>query len=131
MTSNIQFNEIKSQEEFFTIFQGLCNIAEHAFNEFEMRTYEVSINDTNQICKDISYLMSITFVIMGMRGDYHSFRSKDTSPFLVEAQGVEYDQKYLYKMNDYFADRFNNALKKLEEINPEIHKSYMVVWKNY
>ncbi|MBT3417044.1 hypothetical protein HOE22_09765 [Candidatus Woesearchaeota archaeon] len=133
METNIQFNNIKNKEEFFLIFQGLCNIAESAFNQFEEQQFNNKNNENlSQISRHVSYLMSITFVIVGMRGGYLEFRDTDLiSPFFVEVDGVQYDQKYLYKMNDYFIDRFNRVLDILKEIDPEFYKSYSVVWKNY
>lgn len=133
MTTNIHFSEIKTREEFFTIFQGICNTAESAFNDFEKRiTNGVSAEDAYRLCKDASYLMSITFVIMGMRGDYAGFNDHALlSMFSVEIEGVQYDQKYLYKMNDYFHDRFSKVLELLKQVNPETYLSYKTVWSNY
>lgn len=134
MTPNIQFNEIKSQEEFFIIFQGICNIAEHAFNEFNKRyKHDIIAQDaSHRIFKDMSYLMSITFVIMGMRGDYSKFHDHTLlSMFSVEINGIQYNQSYLYKMNDYFHDRFSESLKMIQDINPETYLAYRTVWSNY
>lgn len=132
MSDIIQFNKIKSQEEFFGVFQGLCNIAESAFNEWENEYPDPTEMDRAQYVKGVSYLMSITFVIMGMRGNWTYFRDDEMFPvFFVEIDGIQYDQKYLYKMNDYFADRFNKILAVLEKIDPESHKVYQTVWRNY
>lgn len=132
MEVNIQFNNIKNKKEFFLTFQCLCNIAESAFNQFEEQFNNKNNENLSQISRHVSYLMSITFVIAGMRGAYSEFRDSDLiSPFFVEVDGVQYDQKYLYKMNDYFIDRFNRVLDILKETDPESYKSYSVVWKNY
>ena len=132
MPSDIKFNKISSQKEFFTVFQGLCDIAELAFNNFDEQFKNPRTVDAVEICRNISYLMSITFVIMGMRGDYSGFRDNNLlSPFFVEIDGVNYHQAYLYQMNDYFADRFNKVLSLLEKIDPESHKLYKAVWGKY
>lgn len=132
MSDAIQFNKIKSKEEFFLVFRGLCEIAESAFNKFDAQFQEVKREDAAQVRKGVSYLMSITFVVMGMRGDYDGFRDENLStPFFVEIDGVHYDQKYLYTMNDYFADRFNTVLNILKEVDLESYASYNVVWKNH
>lgn len=129
--TNIQFNNIKNKEEFFGVFQGLCNIAESAFNNFEKQAKDADF-PVSQIPRHISYLMSITFVIMGMRGDYGGFRDQDMlSAFFVEIDGVKYDQKYLYKMNDYFAERFGKTLEILKEKDLESYESYKFVWGKY
>ena len=88
MERNIQFNNIKNKEEFFLIFQGLCNIAESAFNQFDGQFNNKSSENLSQISRHVSYLMGITFVIVGMRGDYSEFRDSDLiSPFFVEIGG--------------------------------------------
>lgn len=128
--TNLQFDKIKSKEEFFTVFQGMCNIAESAFNSFD--TDVKNGLPASQISRHISYLMSITFVIMGMRGDYGGFRDEDMlRSFFIQIDGVEYDQQHLYKMNDYFANRFNKALDILKEADPEVYESYKTVWGKY
>lgn len=128
----VQFSKIKTQEEFFGVFQGLCNIAESAFNEWDKEFPNPTEMDRAQYAKGVSYLMSVTFVIMGMRGNWRYFRDDEMFPvFFVEIDGMQYDQKYLYKMNDYFADRFNKVLAILEKIDPESHKVYQTVWRNY
>lgn len=135
METEIQFQNIKTREEFFFIFQGICNVAENAFNQFEEEFKNINKDGLPKIlgyCKNLSYLMSITFVIMGMRGDYSKFRADENIyPFFVEKDDVMYDQKYLYKMNDYFAERFKNALSILENIDPVSAEPYKKVWTIY
>ncbi len=131
MEPTIKFSVIKNREEFFTVFQGLCNTAEAGFNKFHEDFPTPTEMDKNMYCKGASYLMSITFVVMGMRGDWPAFKNEEISPFFVDMDGVRYDQQYLYKMNDYFANRFNEVLAVLEKIDPESHKAYKTVWANY
>lgn len=134
MGDNILFQDITTKEEFFTLFQGLCNTAESAFNQFEKEYSDITKDDQYRVlgyCKNLSYLMSITFVIMGMRGDYSKFMVKEIQPFNLEKDGFVYDQKYLYKMNDYFAKRFNSALSVLESIDPASADPYKKVWATY
>jgi hypothetical protein len=133
MTDTISFKIIEDQKEFLIVFQGLCNIAESAFNKFDQRiTEDPSILLSPGICYSVSHLMGITFTIMGMRGDYDAFKDGEveTRSFYVEIDGVIYDQNYLYKMNDYFASRCNQMLAILEKNHPEIYKSYSNVWKS-
>lgn len=131
MEANIQFNNIKNKEEFFLIFQGLCNIAESAFNQFE-ENFNKNKEKTYRIPRHVFYLMSITHVITGMRGDYIEFHKNDQlSPFVVKIDEVIYDQRYLYKMNDYFLNRFNEVLDILKETDPESYRLYNMILKNY
>ncbi len=133
MGTEIQFQNIKNREEFFAVFQGLCNIAENAFYQFEEEFKDIK-DDQSQVlgyCKNLSYLMSITFVIMGMRGDYSKFRDDEIGPIFVEKDGIMYDQKYLYKMNDHFAARFNKALAILKNFDPTSAEPYRKVWSQY
>lgn len=134
MEPEIKFQNIKTREEFFSIFQGVCNIAENAFNQFEGEFQTMHKDDPARIlqyCKNLSYLMSITFVIMGMRGDYSKFIPDEVRPFFVEKEGLVYDQKYLYKMNDYFAERFNKALSILENIDILSAEPYKKIWAKF
>ena len=88
MTNTHQFDTVKTPEEFLSIFQGLCAIAEFAFNDFE-KQFETPVDrDAAAIRKSMSYLMSITFVIMGMRGDYAGFREGEfLKHFYVQVRG--------------------------------------------
>ncbi len=127
---------IDTQEDFLHFFQALCSTAELAFNRFE-ETYKDTQPGTEAYTsigyrKELSYLMSITFVITGLRGNYHAFRSNMIqSPFSVAENGTTYDQTYLYKMSDYFTYRFDAALATLERLDPEGHHAYLTVWKNF
>jgi hypothetical protein len=128
-----QFRGISTNEEFFTIFQGLCNIAEKSFNQFEGKFKNIETGDRStiiQYCRELSYLMSITFVIIGMRGNYPSFR-EGILVFYTEVDGVSYDQDYLYKMNDYFIERFDRILTVLKTIDPLISESYRKIWNGW
>lgn len=135
MTNTISFRKTESQQEYLLVFQGLCDIAESAFNKFdeEFKDKEISRYDAIGVRKNLTYLMSIVLVIMGMRGDYNAFKDGDVSSqsFNVEKDGVVYDQGYLYKMNDYFADRFYQALNLLKMVDPDAYKIYNAVWKSY
>jgi len=127
---NILIDKIKTSEEFFLVFNGLCKMAESSFNSFNEKDF--SGLGSKIIAKEISYLMSITFIIIGMRGEYSSFREDSlTSPFFVIIDGKEYNQDYLYKMNDYFTNRFDEALNKVKDLIPEYYESYITVWRNY
>ncbi|MCX6795853.1 MAG: hypothetical protein NT165_03985 [Candidatus Falkowbacteria bacterium] len=129
---NIQIEKIKNIEEFFLVFNGLCKIAESAFNRFDEEMSSSNPPSSNLVAKEVSYLMSITFVIIGMRGQYAGFRGGDDfTPFIVSIDGMEYDQKYLYKMNDYFTSRFDEVLGKVQELAPEYYEPYKLVWQNY
>jgi hypothetical protein len=123
-------DKLKTPEEFLFVFNGLCKIAESAFNNFDEKDF--SGLESKMIAKEISYLMSITFVIIGMRGGYSAFRDDAlSSPFFVIIEGKEYDQVYLYRMNDYFTNRFDEALNKVKDLIPEYYESYITVWRNY
>ncbi|MFZ2310944.1 MAG: hypothetical protein WAW11_05380 [Patescibacteria group bacterium] len=127
---NTSIDKINTPEEFFAVFNGLCKIAESAFNNFDKKDF--SELGSKIIAKEISYLMSVTFMIIGMRGGYTGFREDSlTSPFLVVIDGQEYNQDYLYKMNDYFTERFDEALNKIKELIPEYYEAYKTVWQNY
>ncbi len=122
---DIKFNEIKSQEQFLEIFKGLCDIAEIAFNKFEENCSDPKPEEKRLVSRNIKYLISITLVIMGMRGDYIVFRDhKVLSGFSVEVDGIVYDQSYLYKMNDYFETRLTRALEILQKVDPEKYKEF-------
>ncbi|MST04326.1 MAG: hypothetical protein EXS49_02040 [Candidatus Pacebacteria bacterium] len=129
-----QFKNLKNQEEFFLIFQGLCSVAEFAFNKLDedFKNIKTDIFLVPQFKKNIPYLISITLVIMGMRGDYMGFRDNDLlSPFLVEIDGVQYDQKYLYKMNDYFRNRLNKTLDILKELDLDLYNTHKKIWSDF
>lgn len=123
-------DKIETSEEFFLVFNGLCKIAESSFNNFDEK--DLSGLEPQAIAKEISYLMSITFVIIGMRGQYLAFR-KDllNFPFFVITNGQEYNQAYLYKMNDYFTKRFDDTLSRVKKMIPEHYDHYKNVWQNY
>jgi len=132
MSNAIQFDKIKSKEKFFLVFRGLCEIAESAFSRFDAQFKEAKYDDAMEVCKSASYLMSIAFVIMGMRGDYDGFRDDNLlAPFFVEIDGITYNQDYLYTMNDHFADRFNKVLDILKRVDLESYAFYSAVWKNH
>ena len=134
MEAEIKFQNIKTGEAFLSVFQGLCDVAENAFNQFEKEFKNINKDDQSRIlwyCKNLSYLMSITFVIMGMRGDYMKFSTEEIHPFFVEKDGIIYDHQYLYKMNDHFAERFNKALSILENIDMVSSEPYRKVWSIY
>ena len=38
---------------------------------------------------------------------------------------------YLYKMNDYFTNRFDEAINKVKDLIPEYYEAYKTVWQNY
>ncbi len=124
-----QIEQIKTKEEFFSVFNGLCKIAEAAFNDFDNQ--DIATLSSQNIAKELSYLMSAVFVIAGMRGEYHGFVREDFSPFFVVVDGQEYDQNYLYKMSDYFVGRFDGALNKVKDISPDNYETYKKVWGNY
>ncbi|NCC70379.1 hypothetical protein EOM09_02250 [bacterium] len=127
---NTIINNIKTPEEFFLVFNGLCKMAESAFNSFDGKDF--SEIEPKIIVKEISYLMSITFVIIGMRGQYSAFRDNSlNSPFFVIIDNKEYNQDYLYKMNDYFTNRFDKILNRIKYLIPEYYESYITVWRNY
>ena len=131
MNGTINFKQIENQEEFFDIFQGLCTIAQNAFKEVESEleaynSYE-KIGDT--FYQNISQLMSIVIVIRGMRGDYQKFNRKymEDRIFYIEVDGVQYDQSYLYKMNDHFSKKLIKLLEFIEQVNPEYAKAYNLI----
>jgi len=126
---DILIDKIKTPEEFFLVFNGLCKIAELAFDTFSRKDFS-EIREKN-IAKEISYLMSITLTIIGMRGEYSGFRDDSlSSPFFVVIDGKEYTQDYLYKMNDYFTTKFEEALIRTKDLIPEYYESYITVWRN-
>lgn len=130
MYMDTSIDQIKTPEEFFAVFNGLCKIAESVFNSFDEKDF--SGLGSKMIAKEISYLMSITLVVIGMRGGYPAFRDDAlSSPFFVIIDGKEYDQDYLYKMNDYFTNRFDETLNKTKDLIPEYYESYITVWRNY
>lgn len=130
MYMNTSIEQIKTPEEFFSAFNGLCKIAESAFNNFDEK--DLSKLNSKTIAKEVSYLMSIAFVIIGMRGEYSGFKEDLlTSPFFAIIDNQEYNQDYLYKMNDYFTDRFDKTLNKIKDLIPEYYESYKTVWQNY
>jgi hypothetical protein len=127
---NTSIDKIKTPEEFFLVFNGLCKIAESAFNNFNEKDFSGLGSKT--IAHEISYLMSVTFMIIGMRGGYSGFREDSlSSPLFVMIDGQEYNQDYLYKMNDYFTERFDETLNKIKNLIPEYYESYKTVWQNY
>ncbi|MDP3837192.1 MAG: hypothetical protein Q8Q67_03760 [bacterium] len=127
---DISIDKIETPEEFFLVFNGLCKLAESAFDSFDEKDF--SGLGSKSIAKEMSYLMSITLVIIGMRGGYASFRQGALdAPIFATINGIEYDQKYLYKMNDHFTGRFDDALNKIKNLIPEMYESYKTVWQNY
>jgi hypothetical protein len=71
-------------------------------------------------------------MIIGMRGGYTGFKEDLlTSPFFLVIDGKEYNQDYLYQMNDYFTERFDGALNKVKNLIPEYYEAYKTVWQNY
>ena len=112
------------------MFYGLCKIAESAFNNFDKKDFTES--ESKAIAKEISYLMSITYVIIGMSGKHSNFRNNLlTFPFFVITDGKEYNQDYLHKMNNHFTKRFNKVLNKIKNTTPEYYELYKIVWQNY
>ena len=127
---DISIDKIKTPDEFFLVFNGLCKIAELAFDTFSRKNF--SGIGVKNIAKEITYLMGITFTIIGMRGEYPGFRDGSfSSPFFVVINGKEYNQDYLYKMNDHFTVKFEEALIRTKDLIPEYYESYKTVWRNY
>lgn len=130
--TTIEFKKIRDSEEFLRIFDGICNIAESAFSDFEQ---EIERNDIShprffgQRQKSLLRLLGIVLVITGMRGEYPPFQESFVSiPLAVQKDGVEYGQAHLYKMNDHFVSRFTKLLSLVKDSDPELYQFYKDLW---
>ncbi len=128
--SNITlFKNPKDREEFLEVFENICGIADIAFNKFEEVIKNDSAHNGENIKRYLSYLIGITKVIRGLRGDYSLLQDDSMRPFFVEKDGIQYDQDSLYKAEGYFCNRLNNAFEILKESDQKAYESFVDLWK--
>ncbi|MFA6445974.1 MAG: hypothetical protein WCW14_01860 [Candidatus Paceibacterota bacterium] len=129
MSDNIQYKKPKDSAEFLVVFAGVCGFAEMAFNIFETETSKSEIKDVFTLKSSLSYLISITKVIRGLRGDSYLLRDDSRESFYVKDGDIEYTQASLYKAEDYFSDRLMKALEILKTIDQKSYESLFELWK--
>lgn len=129
MSNITPFKNPKDREEFLEVFENICGIADIAFNKFEEAVKTDGTKNGEDIKRYLSYLIGITKVIRGLRGDNSLLRDDSIRPFFAEKDGVQYDQDSLYKAEGYFCERLNNALDVLKESDPKAYESFTDLWR--
>lgn len=69
MSNIIEFKNPKDGKEFLNVFENICGITDMAFNKFEETIRRLDVINIEAAKRSITYLIGITKVISGLRGD--------------------------------------------------------------
>ncbi len=130
MEKYTKFKTPADRENFLSLFNYTCGVAEIALSKFDDKLKDINNKIPTETLKhDLSYFISIAKVIRGLRGDFSYFTDDSLRPFFVEKDGIIYDQNYLYKSEDYICEKIDIILETLKKEDEDGYQYFLNFWK--